>query len=150
MSVSILKLVYGFKIVTSATGPELLRVVPSGGSHMIVPYALGTAANLGAVPTHDCDACCAESPFMSTQDGGKTWTRAPFHISCVQVIVSHDGTQAPTGLCYAWEPFPQCSIVSAFGGLSGSITATAFDIKLAVQEERVEMLVPGDEDAAAM
>jgi sialate O-acetylesterase len=150
MSVSILKLVYGAKNVTSATGPELLRVLPARGRYMIVQYALGTAANLGAVPTHDCDACCAESPFMSTQDGGKTWTRAPFHISGVQVIVSHNGTQAPTGLRYAWEPFPQCSIVSAFGGLSGSITATAFDTKLAVQEERVEMLVPGDEDAAAM
>ena len=147
MSVSILKLVYGAKNVTSATGPELLRVVPTG-SHMIVQYALGTAANLGAVPTHDCDACCAESPFMSTQDGGKTWTRAPFHISGVQVIVSHNGTQAPTGLRYAWESFPQCTIVSAFGGLSGTITATAFDTTFAAAGERAEMLVTGDEDAA--
>jgi hypothetical protein len=33
---------------------------------MVVQYVLGTAGNLGAAPTHDCDACCAESPFMST------------------------------------------------------------------------------------
>jgi hypothetical protein len=100
MRVSILKLVYGAK--NAATGPELRRVVPTG-FNMIVQYALGTTANLGAVPTHDCDVCCAESPFMSTQDGGKAWMRAPFHISGVQVIVSHNGTQAPTGLRYAWE-----------------------------------------------
>ena len=104
------------------TGPVIDSVAPQGDTRITITYKEGTANNLHAHNTADCNVvpkvCCSQSPF-EVQAANGTWAELIYKIEGEKIVASlPPGISASnmSAVRYDWTGWPGCAVYNGEGG----------------------------------